>query len=162
MKKIYLLILLIISGALSTYAPFFLPGMIFGIVFGLYIGFMEKINFKKIVLWMFLSWLAYFLAFYTAVILYRFDSLGLTGFISAGIVGSAILVFSTKLLIKTINTKQIIATIATGGISSVSFILSILAGVPNIGAFIVWQVAVGLVLYGAIQSKNMNLDIDLR
>jgi|SRR3989338_7738683 len=145
MKKLYLAIALILSGVLSSYAPYLLAGLIFGVVLGIYIKSIEKIDLTKIVFWILMSWFAYGVAFYTTFFLYTTNPF--IGFIVGGLVGSAILAFSTTKEIKKLDMMQILIIIIVGGISSLAFILSLLLKIPYyILGFVIWQLAVGMTL----------------
>ena len=92
-----------------------------------------------------MSWFAYGVAFYTTFFLYTTNPF--IGFIVGGLVGSAILAFSTTKEIKKLDMMQILIIIIVGGISSLAFILSLLLKIPYyILGFVIWQLAVGMTL----------------
>jgi len=156
MKKIYLAISLVISGIISSYAPYLLAGVIFGVTIGIYIKLTEKTSPIKIIFWILMSWFAYSLAYFTAFFL--FNIISIIAFICAGIVGSAILAFSTSQLVKKMSIKEIFIIIVVGSISGIAFILSLFMKEPNLVlGFVIWQLAVGFSLTYLVSENKQSI-----
>lgn len=167
-KYILLALLTIISGALSVYSTdiaqvvvLFGPGLVFGVIIGSWFYITQKSNLLKVIFWAALSALAYFLAIEIAL---HFPvsngniGSGNLGLILAGFTGSAILTASTCFLIKKLSGKPILTVIILGSLAGIFFSDSVRFLNLNVyGAFIIWQMAVGIALGVNVDRNNKTI-----
>ena len=167
-KYLSLIPLMLISGVLSALSSeidrifdkayeVFLPGLIFGVCLGIYFVFIEKLPFRKFLIWIFASSFIFYLAFRIAFE----DTFG--RYLIAGALGTLFLTLVTSGLIKTIEPKKILLIVVLGAIGGIIFKLTIVH--PDYTAFwswqsallpfVLWQMFVGVFL-GVSAEKNIS------
>lgn len=157
MKHIKLLVLLVLSGIISTVIHPYLPGLIFGIILGTWFFTVHHIDIKKIIAWIIVSTIDFIAAFtivLSMIMSSNFNimsgdkaSTAILSFVVTGFIGALVLALSTYLLIKKLSIKQIVMVTIAGSIAGAPFILFVSHGeLLQYLPFILWQCLVGMLL----------------
>ncbi len=167
-KYVPLIIVTIISGIISANENlndqvnramdadvFIVPGAVFGLLVGAYFVTKHKVPVWKAIIWAGFSALAFYLAVMTAISTSGNHN-AIISFSLAGLVGSALLLLGTNLLIQRLNITQIFTVLIIGGVMGIAFFFITEFLHSGVLAYVVWQVAVGTAL-GIFVDRNKKI-----
>jgi zinc transporter ZupT len=141
--------------AYITDVSIYMPGIVFGAIIGIWFLVTQKTNPFKVLLWAAMSALAYFIAFWAAVYLYKY--IIIFAFPTAGFLGAMILAVTTSLLVTKLSLKEQLKIVRLGSIAGLAFAVNLLPPVYSTYIqYTIWQMAVGISLGVMIDSKKIS------